>query len=83
MKGKKHLSVKPAAVVPKPSKRVWINPRKIGHEASRQQVMARSGEGGKGSCVAFRYKDYGGKAGAWKKAQEWLRKMQAEYAKHA
>ena len=76
VKSKKHPAAKPAA------KRVWINPPKIGHEASRQQVMARSGEGGKGSCVAFRYKDYGGKAGAWKKAQEWLRKMQAEYAKH-
>ena len=83
VKGKKHISVKSVAVVAKPSKCVLTNPPTIGHEASRQQVMCRSGQAGKGSCVGFKYKDYGRKAGAWKKAQDWLRMMQAKYAKHA
>jgi len=57
----------------------WAHPLNISWERSRQQVMGRTGKGGSGSSVAFKYKTWGGEAKAYKAAQQWLNKQKLEY----
>ena len=62
-------------------KNAWPRKPSIGWEGSRKQMMRRTGKGGDGSSYAIPFEGNGGPAGARKKAEQWLAKMNAEYAK--
>jgi hypothetical protein len=59
----------------------WSKPH-IGFERSCHQVMCRSGKLGRGSTSRIPFKGHGGEQGAWKKAEEWLKKEMKEYNKY-
>ena len=63
---------KPAAGVGEPNPH-W------GHEASREQVMCRTGLKGPGQCHAIKWEIAGGKRKAEQMADEWVKKQRAKF----
>ena len=51
----------------------------LAFEHSRNQVMCRTGKGGPGSSFRIPFDGNGGKAGAWKKGEEWLKREMKTY----
>ena len=55
--------------------KTWLNRPSWSVERSRKQVLARTGQKGAGSSMAFKFVDYKGEPGATKAAKEWVKKQ--------
>ena len=61
-------------------KDAWPRKPSIGWETSRNQVMCRTGKGGKGSSFRIQFSEAGSAKKAWRRAQAWLEKTMKEYS---
>ena len=55
--------------------KTWLNRPSWSVERSRKQVLARTGQKGAGSSMAFKFVDYKGEPGATKAGKEWVKKQ--------